>query len=167
MASMRLENRRQIFKAIRLHWENHDGDILVTPSDNDRFVIKVGQAIQILRQQERQSQFEKQFQLLVKRLAQWLSEHPDTGRPFLTAGEGVLRFVVMRNTVKCDDTITDALSDLEMDIANDGDLGLIKVNTTALPLVSEEGLQSFLDSDFCMEFYGDRAGPYIAGKSQP
>jgi len=166
MATAQLSERRELSKAIRLNWANQNGDILVTPSDENRFCVKVGKAIEILRQHDRESQFGKQFSVLVKRLAEWINDNGRGSRAFLTAGEGVLRFVVMRNEVRYDEEITDALSDLELEIANDQDLALIKVNTTALPLVSEEALQSFLDCDFCMEYNGNGAGPYSPGKPQ-
>ena len=165
MATVELTRRRDA-KAIRLNWANQNGDILVTPSDSDRFCVKVGKAIEILRQHDRESQFGRQFTLLVKRLAEWLDANAKWSRAFLTAGEGRLRFVVMRSEVLHDDETTDALSDLELEIANDQDLALIKVNTTALPLVCEDALQSFLDSDFCMEYNGDGARPYIPCKSE-
>src|SRR6266700_282271 len=81
-------------KTVYLDWTNDDGNILITPSDESRFIIKVGAAIEILRRHSQEKQAEKQFRLLVGRLALWLDEHGTVwDRAFLTAGEATLRFV--------------------------------------------------------------------------
>jgi hypothetical protein len=152
----------------QLKWEHRDGDLLITPSDQDRFMVKIGKAIEILRQYERHKQFENQFNVLLKRLASWLDSHQDQWeRAFLTAGESTLRFIVVRKQVRFQPEITDALSGLGIEIANDPDLDLIQLSTRALPLASEESLQSFLDSSFTIEFDGDRAGSHRTSEQEP
>jgi hypothetical protein len=153
---------------IQLTWQQRDGDLVVTPSDQDRFMVKVGRAIEILRLRKREEQFSNQFNLLIKRLACWLENH--TGiwdRAFLTAGESVLRFIVVRKQVRFDEKATDALSDLGIEIANDPDFDLIKLGTRALPLASNEALQSFLDCSFTIEFNGDGTRAHRVGEQKP
>lgn len=141
---------------MQLTWKQRDGSLVVTPSDQDRFMVKIGKAIEILRLHQRAEQFSSQFNLLLKRLAQWLEERAGTWeRAFLTAGESTLRFIVVRKQVRVDEETTDALSDLGVEIANDPDFDLIKLSTRALPLASNEALESFLDSSFTIEFNGD------------
>lgn len=142
---------------IQLNWERKDGNVVVTPSDHDRFVVKVGKAVEILRQNQRQQQMEKQFDVLVKRLASWLASHSESvASAYLTAGESILRFIVVRNRTRFESEVTDALSDLSVEIANDPDLDLIKLAARALPKVSDEELQSFLDPSFTIPFHGKR-----------
>lgn len=142
---------------IQLLWHQKDGVIVVTPSDQDRFLVKVGKAIELLRQDKRRELFEKQFDLLVRQLAAWLERHSQkVDHAFLTAGESVLRFIVVRKETRFDSELTDALSDLSVAIANDPDLDLVKLSARALPQVSEEALQSFLDSSFTIEIHGQR-----------
>jgi hypothetical protein len=144
---------------MQLTWKQRDGNLVVTPSDQDRFMVKIGRAIEILRVHQRQEQFSNQFNLLLKLLASWLEAHAVSwDRAFLTAGESTLRFIVVRKHVKCDDEITDALSDLGVEIANDPDFNLIKLSTRALPLASNEAIQSFLDCSFTIEFNGNGTG---------
>lgn len=138
---------------IWLDHKDHEGKIVVTPSDGDRFVVKIGKAIELLRQRDR-TQFDDQFKLLMRQLGAWLKEHKNWSRALITGGEGVLRFIVVRKDVTADDEMTDALSDLDFEIANDPDLNLIKLNATALPRVSDEALQSFLDPSFSLEYAG-------------
>lgn len=152
---------------MQLTWTQRDGNLVVTPSDQDRFMVKVGKAIEILRQYQREDQFANQFNLLVKRLAAWLDQHAGRWqRAFLTAGESALRFIVMRRQARFEEEITDALSDLGVEIANDPDFSLIKLNTRALPLASNEALQSFLDSSFTIEFNGDGTRAHRVGEQE-
>jgi hypothetical protein len=151
-------------KTVYLDWTNDDGNILITPSDESRFVIKVGAAIEILRRHSQEKQAEKQFHLLVGRLALWLDDHNAVwDRAFLTAGEATLRFVVVRKASRYDEEASDSLSDLELDLARDEDLTLIKVTTTALPNASDEALKSFLDPEFTLE-YASRTRSHRAGE---
>lgn len=136
---------------IWLDYRDTEGQLVVTPSDGDRFVVKIGKAIELLRQHDR-SQFDDQFRLLLRQLGEWLNRNDHWHRALLTGGEGVLRFIVVRDEVAADDAITDALSDLDQEIANDPDLNLIKLNATALPLVSDEALQSFVDPSLVLEY---------------
>ncbi|HVA50777.1 MAG TPA: hypothetical protein VNH11_30815 [Pirellulales bacterium] len=152
---------------MQLKWEQRDGNLVVTPNDQDRFMVKIGKAIEILRQNQHYEQFSKQFSVLVKRLACWLEEHGESwDRAFLTARESTLRFIVVRKQVEFQDEITDALSDLGVEIANDPDLDLIKLSTRALPLVSNESLQSFLDHSFTIEFNGDGTRAHRIGQQK-
>jgi hypothetical protein len=138
---------------VRLDWTNRDGNIVITPSDKDRFVLKVGAAIEILRRHSQVDRTQQQFSLLLKRLAQWLDDHQSSWETaFLTSGEGVLRFIVVRKTARFDEATSDALSALELDIARDPDLDLVKLTTTALPSVGEESLRSFLDPAFTLKY---------------
>lgn len=151
--------------ALQLNWEQRDGNIVVTPNYQDRFMVKVGRAIEILRQHQKRESLENQFKVLVKRLATWLEEHSNGWeRAFLTAGESTLRFIVVRNQVKFQGELTDALSDLGAEIANDPDLDLIRISARALPLASGESIQSFLDPSFTIEFNGERTRPHRASK---
>lgn len=153
---------------MQLTWKQRGGSIVVTPSDQDRFMVKIGKAIEILRLHQREEQFSNQFNLLLKRLACWLEDHAGTwDRAFLTAGESTLRFIVVRKRVKFDEEITDALSDLGVGIANDPDLDLIKLSTRALPLASNEAIQSFLDCSFTIELNGDGTRTHRAGEQEP
>lgn len=140
----------------------------MTPGNQDRFLIKVGRAIELLRQHNHAEQFERQFDLLLKVLANWLELHEGNwARAFLTAGESTLRFIVVRQQVRFEAEITDSLSDLGAQIANDPDWVLIKLSVRALPHVTEEAFQSFFDPAFILEYDGDRARSHRARESKP
>lgn len=149
-----------------LDWTNEAGNIVITPSDENRFVVKVGAAIEILRRHSQQQQAEKQFHLLLTRLAKWLGENKSAWkRAFLTAGEGILRFVVVRKAVRYDEAVSDSLYQLELDLTRDPDLNLIKTTMIALPNASEEAISSFLSPEFTLE-YASGTRPHRAGQPE-
>ncbi len=142
---------------LQLDWRMENGLITVTPMDQSRFVIKVRRAVEILQQADRVELFEKQFDVLLTSLAQWLEQRSDIAFAFLTQREGALAFVVVRTDSKFDDQFEDSLSDLDYRIANDPDLNLLKMDAIGLPLVSRDAVNSFLDDAFALEFsHGER-----------
>ena len=127
--------------------------ILVTPENEDRFCVKVNRLIEAFRIASQRDEFFSQFAILLQKLATWLSEQ-DGGieDAFVTLRDGGLSFVVVRSCSKYDEEFDDALSELDLDIANDVDLDLISLNTIALPNVSRESLDSFLDREVSLKF---------------
>ena len=60
---------------------------------------------------------------------------------------GILFLVVQSN--KGDDK---SLTDLDLDVANDDDYNLMKMDVQSLPLVSEESVRSFLSADNTLRY---------------
>ena len=151
---------------VQLRWDMKDGLVVVTPEDQDRFVIKLRRAIEMLQQGDHADKFSHQFSLLLRLLAEWLTDRSDIERAFLTYRDGSLSFVVVRSLCKYDDDFEDALSDLDFDIASDADLNLIKMDAIALPPASETALRSFLDPEFTFEYvaHGHGIGSHSAGQ---
>jgi hypothetical protein len=151
--------------ALLLDWESADGLVTVTPKDQDRFSIKVRRAIEILQQTQRAEEFARQFNLLLRMLAEWLQGRSDVERAYLTHRDGALAFVVMRAFCEYDDAFEDSLSEVDYQIANDADLNLIKMDAVGLPLASDNAVSSFLDPNFTLEYvgHGDRSRPHSAG----
>lgn len=141
-------------------WRREDGVITVTPEDESRFSIKLNKAIEILREAGKQDSYRDQFRLLARTVAQWLSERQDkVKKAYLTVRDGMLSFVVVRNQVPFDDALEDDLSELDLKIAKDVDLDLIKLCAIALPLASDEAISSFLNPEFSLLLtpYGKRS----------
>ena len=151
---------------VQLRWDTRDGLLTVTPEDEDRFSIKVGRAIELLQQANRAEEFQQQFTLLLRLLAQWLQDRSDTERAFLTQRDGALAFVVVRASSEYDDDFEDALSDLDFGIANDADLNLVTLDAIGLPLASDSAVSSFLDPTFTLEYidHGDGSRSHSSGQ---
>lgn len=142
-----------------------DGNIVVTPRDQDRFVIRVKRAIAILQQAAEAEKFGFQFNLLLRMLAQWLKDRNEIAKAYLTDRDGALAFVLVRNACQYDDAFEDAVSELDFRIANDPDLDLIKMDVIALPLATDSAVSSFVDPEFAFEYVGNGngSGPHSPG----
>lgn len=144
---------------VHLNMTNEDGQVVVTPSNQDRFVLKMEKAVRACQVVQSAEVFEKRFRVMLGRLGEWLSNHRDSAASaWLTMRDGQWSFVVMRKQVAYDGAFEDQLTDLELGIARDSDLEGIHVSTMVLPLMSEECLQSFVDPALAMVFnpLGDR-----------
>jgi hypothetical protein len=153
---------------VRLNWTQEDGVVIVTPHDEDRFLIKLGRAIQALQRADEAEKFRDQFDLLLRLLAEWLTDRNDVADAYLTLRDGRFSFVVVRKDAKCDDAFEDELSELDQRLAKDVDLDLIKLDAISLPSVSEEARTSFLDPDFTLQYaHGERSRSPRSGQQKP
>lgn len=139
-------------RAIQLDWTVQDGMVVVTPRDEDRFSIRLNDAIEILRKADKEKPFRGQLKLLMKQLAEWLRDRDDVRTAYLTIRDGAFAFVVIRTSVAYDEAFEDELSELDFRIANDPDLTLISLHTMSLPSISAAASQSFLDNAFTLEY---------------
>jgi len=126
--------------------------VVVTPDDQDRFMLKVEKAIgacQLLMTIEAGMQ---RFSLLLKRLGEWVSKRTDSESAWLSLRDGQMLFLVVRKSASYDPRFEDELSSLELEIANDADLGMIPMSTMAMPRASQEALCSFMDPSVAFHF---------------
>jgi hypothetical protein len=123
-----------------------DGSIVVTPEDQDRFVMSMQEAVVACKDASQVLRYSRQFsQGLLPKLTTWLQDRRASVRKaFLTVRDGGLLLVVVRKESVYDAAFTDALTDLDVEIARDSSLDLILLDVLALPDVSDEGARSFL-----------------------
>lgn len=141
-------------QTIRLDYFKKGQQVVVTPHDMDRFMLSVQEAATACKVGHQAIRFGKQFeQKLLPRLAGWLRKHERrVRRGLLTTREGRLLFLVVRRQAECDLKLTDDLSDLDMEIAQDHEMSLISLDVLALPDVEDEVAESFIDSKWSMAF---------------
>ena len=124
---------------------SQDGSVVVTPKDQDRFVLSVKEATSALSDAAQLLKYGRQFGQLMPRLTDWLqAQRENVRKAFVTVRDGALLFLVVRNQAKCDPAFTDALAELDMAIAQNESFDVIKLDVLALPDVSDDGVQSFL-----------------------
>ena len=139
---------------IRLNYRDSDTQVLVEPSDEDRFIISASEVAEACRQNDKAIRFLTTLQKhLLPRLGQWLSQHSDRVRSaWLSVRDGSLLFVVVRRQAAYDRQFEDALTELDLEIANCDQMDGICLNVLALPNVSDETACSFLDPAVVWEF---------------
>ena len=138
---------------IELHFENKDGQVRVVPSDSDIMVVPVEMAVEACRAFNKQIVFKNQFDLLNHRLAEWLDLRTDSiSAAYLTPRDAGLLFLVVLTGTKRDNELECALTELDLEIANDKDFNLISLTVHAIPLASEDTVQSFLSRKFALRY---------------
>lgn len=152
---------------VHLSWKTgKSGRLMIVPKDNDRFMVQVRYAVEILQKSKDFERFHDQFKVLLDILVAWIRSRSDVKNAYVTLREGSLSFVVVKASAKYDAKYEDELSDLDIEIANDEDLDLITLTVLSLPPASDESLTTFLDSRFTLEICADgkRKKPHQAGK---
>jgi hypothetical protein len=136
----------------QLEWSEQDGTIVVVPQNQTRFKLKLNRAVEILQQAHNEAKFAIQFELLLTLLARWIKGRVDIRDAFVTIRDSALLFIVVRAECEYDEQFEDELSRLDIEIANDVDLDLIGMDVLALPPVSADALESFLNKDFTARY---------------
>ena len=147
---------------IELHVDNTDGQVRIVPIDRDIMAMPVEMAIEACRAFKQQIQFKDQFDLLLPRLAEWLQKRRDRlSAACVTTRDAGLLFLVMLDGKQRDKEIEAALTELDLDIANDKDFALINLSVHAIPKASELTFQSFQSEKFVLRYVlnADRTGP--------
>lgn len=139
--------------AVQLSHIDSDKQVCVVPKDEDRFALKVDLAIELLKEGVGREKFRNQLRLLMKMLSKWIIEHDsEVSRAYLTLRDESLCFLVERQVAKYDGAFEDALSELDLQISNDGDFEEIELYSMAVPPVSDSALESFLHPRFQIRF---------------
>lgn len=149
----------------QLVWREEDGTLVITPKDEQRFCIKINRAVDSLKIIAEREQFANQFQLLMRTVAQWISDRSDVGAAYVTLRDGGLSLLVVQKEIPFNDEFEDELSALDMSIAVDEDLELIHLTAISLPRASEDTIASFLDPVFTVQIvHGETSGSHSSGK---
>jgi hypothetical protein len=160
-------DERDVIQAVEIDWFAEEAIVRVIPRDRQRFEIQKDKAIRVLQLAQEVEQFQLQFDLLLRRIAEWISEHTDKiERALMTLQDGLFALVIVRKEIAYDEAFQDELADLDIALANDTDLNLIRLKTLALPNVGGDSLRSFLDERLMFEFqHGGRSRSHR--QSQP
>ena len=140
-------NRIMHLDAVR----NPDGSVTVTPENQDRFVIRVSEAIQGCKVAHEGKLAQQRFDFLLQRLGAWIIGREDVATAWITQHDAGFAFFVVRNGVEHDIEFEDALGDLDVELANDPDIGF-PLEVISLPSADETSLRSFISDSFTMRF---------------
>lgn len=137
---------------IELHFENQGGQARIVPPDRDIMVMPIELAIEACRAFHQQVKFTDQFKLLVDRLGGWLGEHQDEiSSAYLTVRDSGLLFLVVTRERTFNDKLERAVTDLDLEVAHDGDYNLIRFGVHVLPQCDKENIQSFVSRQMVIE----------------
>lgn len=143
---------------VRLDYRMEDTRVIVTPQDNDAFGLTVEQAVRACRLfGDEGIPFEGQFNLLLRRCALWLLDHKKyVSDAYMTARDAGLLFLVVRKQKEYDGKFEDDLTALDISIARDAELDLIRLSVLAMPAIPDDVLESLLAPEICVLFHAKR-----------
>lgn len=141
-------------KDIRRLAYDDDGVVLIDGEDGDRYVLYVTEVLERCKYAERRECLARQLNKLLKSvLSGWLADHAAVVRDaFLTFRDGGLLFIVVRNRVRHDFETTRSLADLDLAIARDDELDLIRFDSVALPDCPMDAVLSFCEEDWILRY---------------
>jgi hypothetical protein len=129
----------------RLRPQDSDLPLQVETEGEDRFIVTVGAAIQACKKYEDYLQFSRQARKLLARLQLWMkTEDAKVRDAYVTVRDSAFLFLVVQRGQSFDRDLEDSLTELDLSIAQDEDLALIRLNVLALPNASEDSINSFL-----------------------
>ncbi len=140
-------------KPVRLSYE--DGHIVVTPQDQDKFLISAERAIQACREtvqmDERITNFKEKFLLPLNR---WCAHHASrVAACYLPLPMSSLQAFVVNNSSKFDFELANEVAALERDLARAG----WRVGVVQLPAADEfNSLATFFNPEGALEVYAQR-----------
>ncbi len=141
------------FKPIRLKWSQQEQKIVVEPEDEDRFVITMREAVAVCGAYLEERKFREQVSLLLSRCATWIDKNKqqiDTA--YMTIQDGGILFLVIQEGKARNSSLSNDLSALDVEIANDENVSLLDVSVLLLPKGTEEDISSFINHEFLLQY---------------
>jgi hypothetical protein len=143
---------------LRIRYDRDD-DVVVHPPDDDVYVVTTKEAVEAIQQwaspynevvavlADHLKTLKEQSESLLKKLHDWSKEHSDSihRADFRVLSLDDFLFVVMQKNVPYNSDLCDELTDLDIEIANDADFGLITLNVLSIPRCSPDAAQAFID----------------------
>lgn len=130
---------------IRLHHSDGDEQIEVVTNKNDVIYMTVEAAIKACKDQVEREDFTRQFDDLLDKLREWIeSQKQDVAEAYVTLRDTGLLFLVVRKTRRFNQALEDALTELDVFIAQSDMFNLIQLSVLALPAADRDAIDSFL-----------------------
>lgn len=127
--------------------EDDERSVVVRPKDNDKFVVSSQEAVAACFAYDKfVGGLKKQVDELMEHLSQWVKDHRQYIKSaFVTfrVGNSML-FLVMQKETLFDPVLSEHLTDLDIEIANNPSFNLIDLDVMAIPPVSRESAEAFL-----------------------
>lgn len=128
--------------------EGSPAPAIVRMKDGDVFFIAMAEAARACRAFDRAKEFGSQFGELMDLLTGWIETHFDKIKSaHLTfQDQGGILFLVMQKSQTFDPALSEALTEIDLTVANSKDLDLIDMDVLLIPSVSREATSAFLAS---------------------
>lgn len=150
---------------VQLDYAGSAPGVVVTPEDQDRFMLPMQAAIDGCRLMVEQDKVQRQFKVLLERLQEWARRHSaDVLQVHLGFRDSRLLFLVERRSARFNRELEDELTELDIEIAREKQLDSISLQVLAIPGPSPESVASILAPGLVMTYRNaERRSPHPAG----
>ena len=144
---------------IDLHFQDDSGSVRITPEDNDLMILSVHEAISACRAFADQIRFKSQFDALLVRIGGWIRTRSEKiSSAFITTRDAGLLLLIVTKSREYDSDFESDITDLDIQVANEPDFGMIELSVLAIPNCPLESVNSFLSKKMQLRYAidGDR-----------
>ncbi len=132
---------------IQLVHADGEAKVLIETEQQDRFMLTLHAAIRACQAFSHMDEFTEQFTNLHAKVSAWVAtQDHHVSKAFLTARDSAILLLLVQKSPSFDQELEDSLTDLDIEIAQDEEFNLIRLNILALPMASEDSINSFLVS---------------------
>lgn len=130
---------------VRLHHSGGSEQIEGVTPKNDVIYLTVEAAIQACKDQVERADFTRQFDDLLDKLREWIeSQKAAIAEAYVTLRDTGLLFLVVSKTKRFNQELEDALTDLDVFVAQSEMFNLVQLSVLALPAADRDSIDSFL-----------------------
>ena len=130
-------------------FEEQGGQVQVVRKNRDQFFLSLGEAVAVVAAfASSRVDFTSQMSDLLDKLSEWVRAREDKIKSafFTVRPNNSSLFLVTQKGIQFDETLSDELTDLDIEIANSDAYSLINLDVLAIPAVSRESANAFLSS---------------------
>ena len=139
---------------IRLHFQDVETQIVVTPDDNDRFVTTSSEAAQACKMAQDALRWKPEFEALLKHIHDWCAEHTErVARAFLSFSSDGLKLFLLTHGSSYRFDFDDAVSEFDLEL--DKKFPNCPGEVMQLPETPVESLTSFFDPAKAFQLHGE------------
>ena len=125
--------------------EKSSGKVLVINRHEDRFVMTAQEAVEACHAAHESIRFSNQFGGLLDKLASWIDENRASAhRAQIAVRESDLLFLVTQASETFDSDLMEKVAVLDLEVANDDNFSLIRMNALVIPRATEEAATAFV-----------------------
>jgi hypothetical protein len=129
--------------------EETGGKVQVIRKNRDQFFLSLGEAVAVCAAfAASRADFKNQMPDLLDKLSEWVKARQDKIKSayFTVRPDNSALFLVTQREVPFDETLSDDLTDLDIEIANSAAYSLINLDVLSIPAVSRDSANAFLSS---------------------
>src|SRR5437660_1607842 len=103
--------------------------VLIETEQQDRFMLTLHAAIRACQAFSHMDEFTEQFKKLHVKISAWLAaQDQHVSKAYLTARDSAILLLLVQKSAAFDQELEDALTDLDIEIAQDEEFNLIRLN---------------------------------------